>query len=76
MGLIELKPWSTYDKKEETASEWEGCVSNVILIKELEQMFRNVETVEHQIMDLDTNVERDMLVCWTLEIEISCYCKL
>jgi hypothetical protein len=34
------------DKKEEIASEGEGCVSKEILIKELEGVFRNVETVK------------------------------
>jgi CRISPR/Cas system-associated protein Csm6 len=33
------------DQKEEIASEGEGCVSKEILIKEVEQMFRNLETV-------------------------------
>jgi hypothetical protein len=33
------------DEKEEIASEGEGCVSKEILIKELEQMFRNLEIV-------------------------------
>jgi hypothetical protein len=37
-----------------------------ILIKELEQTFRNLETVKQQIMDLDPNVERSMLVRRTL----------
>jgi hypothetical protein len=40
------------DEKEKTASEGQGCVSKEILIKELEQMFRNLETVKQQIMDL------------------------
>jgi hypothetical protein len=39
-------------------------------------MFRNLETVKHQIMDLDPNVERSMLVRRTLENGISCYRKL
>jgi hypothetical protein len=76
MDLIELKPQSTYEKKEEIASEGEGCVSKEMLIKELEQMFRNLETVKHQIMDLDLNVERSILVCRTVENGISCYSKL
>jgi hypothetical protein len=41
--------------------------------KELEQMFRNLETVKQQNMDLDPNVERSMLVRRTLEKGISCY---
>jgi hypothetical protein len=36
-------------------------------------MFRNLETVKQQIMDLDPNVERTMLVPRTLEKGISCY---
>jgi hypothetical protein len=44
--------------------------------KELEQMFTNLETVKHQIMDLDPNVDRSILVRWTLKNGISCYCKL
>jgi hypothetical protein len=39
------------DEKEETASEGEGRVSKEILIKELEQMFRNLDTVKQQITD-------------------------
>jgi hypothetical protein len=39
------------DEKGEIASEGEGCVSKEILINELEQMFRNLETVKQQIMD-------------------------
>jgi hypothetical protein len=54
-------------KKEEIASEGEGCVSKEILIKKLEQMFRNLETLKQQIMDLDPNVGRSMLVRRTLE---------
>jgi hypothetical protein len=46
-----------------------------ILIKELEQMFRNLETVKQQIMDLDPNAERSMLVRRTQENGISCYGK-
>jgi hypothetical protein len=46
------------------------------VIKDLEQMFRNLETVKQQIMDLDPNVERSMLVRRTLENGISCYCKM
>jgi hypothetical protein len=64
------------DEKEEIASEGEGCVSKEILIKKLEQMFRNLGTVKQQIMDLDPNVERSMLVRRTLENGISCYRKM
>jgi hypothetical protein len=44
-------------------------------MKELEQMFRNLETVKQQIVDLDPNVERSMLVRRTLENGISFYRK-
>jgi hypothetical protein len=64
------------DEKEEIASEGEGRVSKGILIKELEQMFRNLETVKQQIMALDPNVERSLLVRRTLENRISCYRKM
>jgi hypothetical protein len=64
------------DKKEGIASEGEGCVSKEILIKELEQMFRNLETVKQRNMELDPNVERSMLVRRTLENGISCYRKM
>jgi hypothetical protein len=64
------------DEKEEIVSEGEGCVSKEILIKELEQMFRNSETVKQQIMDLDPNVERSMLVRRPLENRISRYRKM
>jgi hypothetical protein len=64
------------DEKEESASEGEGCVSKEILIKELEQMFRNLETVKQQIIYLDINVERSMLVRRTPENGISCYRKM
>jgi predicted RNA-binding protein with PIN domain len=50
------------DEKEEIASDGEGRVSKEILVKELKQMFRNLENVKQQIMDLDTNVERSMLL--------------
>jgi hypothetical protein len=66
-----LEQQRTYDEKEEIPSEGEGCVSKEILIKEFEQMFRNLETVKQQIMDLDPNVERSMLVRRTLENGIS-----
>jgi hypothetical protein len=33
------------DEKQEIASDGDGCVSKEILIKELKQMFRNLETV-------------------------------
>jgi hypothetical protein len=64
------------DEKEEIASEGETCVSKEILIKELEQMFRNSETDKQQIMGLNPNVERSMLVRRTLENGISCYRKM
>jgi hypothetical protein len=64
------------DEKEETASEGEGCVSMEIFTKEFEHMFRNLETVKQQIMDLDPNVGRSMLVRRTLENGISCYRKM
>jgi hypothetical protein len=61
---------------QQTASEREGCVSKEILIKELERMFRNLVTVKQQIVDLDPNVERSVLVRRTLENGISCYHKM
>jgi hypothetical protein len=76
MDLIELKPQGASDKSVEIASEGEERVSKEILIKELEQMFRNLETVKHRIMDLEPEVERSMLVRRTLENGISCYRKL
>jgi hypothetical protein len=39
-------------------------------------MVPNFETAKQQIMDLDRNVERSMLVRRTLENGISCYCKM
>jgi hypothetical protein len=45
-------------------------------MKELEQMFRNLETIKQQIMDLDPNVERSMPVRRTLENGISRYRKI
>jgi nickel-dependent lactate racemase len=39
-------------------------------------MFQNLETVKQQIVDSNLNVERSMLVRWTLENGISCYRKL
>jgi hypothetical protein len=74
--LIELEQQRTYDEKEEIASEGKGRVSKEILIKELEQMFRNLETVKQQIMDLDPNVERSVLVRRTPESGISCCRKM
>jgi hypothetical protein len=59
------------DGKEEIAFEGEGCVSEEILVKELEEMFRNLENVK-QIMDFDPDVERSVLVRRTLENGISC----
>jgi hypothetical protein len=64
------------DEKEEIASEGEGCVRKEILIKEVEQIFRNLETVKQQIMDLDPNVERSILVRRTLGNRISCYRRM
>jgi hypothetical protein len=65
--LIGLKQQRTYDVKEEIASEGDGCVSKEIPIKEYEQMFRNLETVKQQIIDLDPNVERSTLLRRTLK---------
>jgi hypothetical protein len=73
---IELDQHHIYDEKEEIASEGERCVPKEILLKELEQMLRNLETVKQQIMHLDPNVERSMLVRPTLENGISCYREL
>jgi hypothetical protein len=39
-------------------------------------MFQNLETVKQQIMDLDSNVERNILVRLTPENGIICYRKL
>jgi hypothetical protein len=39
-------------------------------------MFRNSETVKQQIMDLDPNVERSVLVRRSPENGISCYRKM
>jgi hypothetical protein len=39
-------------------------------------MFRNLETVKQQIIDIDPNVERSMLVRRTIENGISCYRKI
>jgi hypothetical protein len=39
-------------------------------------MFRNLEAVKEQIVDLDPNVERSMPVRRTLESGISCYRKM
>jgi hypothetical protein len=64
------------EKKNRPMSEGEGCVSKAILMKELEQMFRNLEIVEQQIMSLEPNVERSMLVRRTVENGISCYRKM
>jgi hypothetical protein len=62
MDLIELDQQRTYDKKEEIPSEGEeGGLSKEILIKEFEQMSRNLDTVKQQIMNFDRNVERSML---------------
>jgi hypothetical protein len=74
--LIELEQQRVYGEEEEIASDGEGSVSKQILIKELEQMFRNLETVEQQIMALEPKVERRMLVHRTLENLISCYRKM
>jgi hypothetical protein len=71
-----LQQRRTYYKKEEIVSEGEGRVSKEILIKELDQMFRNLETVKQQTVDLDPNVERSVLVRRTLENGISCYRKM
>jgi predicted RNA-binding protein with RPS1 domain len=71
-----LEQQRTYDEKEELVTEGDGCVSKEILIKELDQMFRNFETVKQQIMDLDPNVERSMLVRRNLENGISSHRKM
>jgi hypothetical protein len=39
-------------------------------------MVRNLGAVKQQIMDIDPNVERSMLVRRTLENGISCYRKM
>jgi hypothetical protein len=45
-GLIELDQQHTYVEKEAIPSEGEGCVAKEIVIKKLEQMFRNLEAVK------------------------------
>jgi hypothetical protein len=47
-----------------------------MLIKEVEQMFRTLDTVKQQIMELDPIVERSMQVRRTLKNGISCYRKM
>jgi hypothetical protein len=44
--LRELEQQHTYNEKKEIASEGEECVLKEILIKELEQIFQNFETVK------------------------------
>jgi sugar-specific transcriptional regulator TrmB len=61
--LIELEQRCAYDVKEEIATYGENCISKEISLKKLEQMFQNLENVKQQIMDLDPNVERSVLVC-------------
>jgi uncharacterized coiled-coil DUF342 family protein len=61
-----LEQQHTYDEKGEIASERDGCVWKEISIKKLEPMFRNLETVKQINMNLDPNVERGLLVRWTL----------
>lgn len=68
MDIIELEQHHTHDRKKKLCLE-----EKAILIKELYQMFQNLET---QIMDLDPNVERSILVCCTLENGLSCCHKL
>jgi hypothetical protein len=60
--------YRTYDQKEEIASAGEECVQKEILVKELDQLFRNLGPVKQQIMDLHENIEGIMLV--------RCYRKL
>jgi hypothetical protein len=50
--LTDLEQQRTYKEKQQFAPEGEESVSKEIMIKELEKMFRNLETVEQQIMDL------------------------
>jgi hypothetical protein len=57
-------------------NKFQECVSTEILIKELKQMFKNLETVSKQIMDLDPNVERSTLVHRIPKNRIRCYHKL
>jgi hypothetical protein len=62
MDFMGLEQQRTYREKEEVTSEGEGCVAREIMVKEFKQMFRNLETVKQQIMDLDPNLERSILV--------------
>jgi hypothetical protein len=74
--LTELEQQRTYYEKNEITSEGDGCIPKEILIKELEQMFQNLGSIKQQIVDLDPNLERSMLVRRTLENGISSCRKL
>jgi hypothetical protein len=50
--LTEMEQQCMYQEKVEIASKGQGCVSKKILIKELEQMLRNLEYIKQQILDL------------------------
>jgi hypothetical protein len=62
-------------KRDQIASESDGRVLKEILIKELQQMFQNLENVKQQSMNLDLNMKR-ILVCRNLENGIRSHHKL
>jgi hypothetical protein len=67
-----LQQQRAYDEKGEIVTEGEACMSKENLLKELVQMFQNLGTFKQQIMDLDLNVERNMLVRQALGKGMSC----
>jgi hypothetical protein len=45
-SVRECLDFHAYDEKEEIVTEGEECISKEIMLKELKQMFQNLETVK------------------------------
>ena len=73
VSLIELEQQQALQEKYEDDCEE---VVKEITIKELEDLFQDMEKVKRRLMDIDPDVNRSMKVCRSLEDQLSCYRKI
>ena len=72
VSLIELEQQQALQEKYEDDCEE---VVKEITIKELEDLFQDMEKVKRRLMDIDPDVNRSMKVCRSLD-QLSCYRKI
>ena len=72
VSLIELGQQQALQEMDDNCEE----VVKEITIKELEDLFQDMEKVKRRLMDIDPDVNRSMKVCRSLEDQLSCYCKI